>query len=97
MSHGGTGLTSSPDHIDLGQEQVTVALRAVPLVGGPVEFRGALESGELSGPGGGPRTGRTGPDETDDLADGLHPTAAAYRRMGKRFAAHAFAADGAFL
>ncbi|WP_225877363.1 GDSL-type esterase/lipase family protein, partial [Streptomyces resistomycificus] len=37
-----------------------------------------------------------GPDETDDLADGLHPTAAAYRRMGKRFAAHAFAPDGPF-
>ncbi|MCB5911494.1 GDSL-type esterase/lipase family protein [Streptomyces pinistramenti] len=37
-----------------------------------------------------------GPDETDDLADGLHPTAAAYRRMGKRFAAHAFASDGPF-
>ncbi|PNE42994.1 GDSL-type esterase/lipase family protein [Streptomyces noursei] len=37
-----------------------------------------------------------GPDEADDLADGLHPTAAAYRRMGKRFAAHAFAEDGPF-
>ncbi|WP_280874020.1 GDSL-type esterase/lipase family protein [Streptomyces pseudovenezuelae] len=37
-----------------------------------------------------------GPDEADDLADGLHPTAAAYRRMGKRFAAHAFASDGPF-
>lgn len=37
-----------------------------------------------------------GPDEVDDLADGLHPTAAAYRRMGKRFAAHAFATDGPF-
>ncbi|MEU8548434.1 GDSL-type esterase/lipase family protein [Streptomyces roseoverticillatus] len=37
-----------------------------------------------------------GPDEVDDLADGLHPTAAAYRRMGKRFAAHAFAGDGPF-
>lgn len=37
-----------------------------------------------------------GPDETDDLTDGLHPTAAAYRRMGKRFAAHAFATDGPF-
>ncbi|MFF4405857.1 GDSL-type esterase/lipase family protein [Streptomyces sp. NPDC001262] len=37
-----------------------------------------------------------GPDEVDDLADGLHPTAAAYRRMGKRFAAHAFADDGPF-
>ncbi|MGW1014066.1 lipase [Streptomyces termitum] len=40
--------------------------------------------------------GRTllGPDETDDLPDGLHPTPAAYRRMGRRFAAHAFAPDG---
>ncbi|WP_336319949.1 GDSL-type esterase/lipase family protein [Streptomyces lavendofoliae] len=37
-----------------------------------------------------------GPDEVDDLADGLHPTAAAYRRMGKRFAAHAFADNGPF-
>ncbi|WP_066930606.1 GDSL-type esterase/lipase family protein [Streptomyces sp. NBRC 110611] len=37
-----------------------------------------------------------GPDETDDLPDGLHPTATAYRRMGERFAAHAFAADGPF-
>ncbi|MGW7072907.1 GDSL-type esterase/lipase family protein [Streptomyces sp. NPDC054855] len=37
-----------------------------------------------------------GPHETEDLPDGLHPTATAYRRMGKRFAAHAFAADGPF-
>jgi hypothetical protein len=37
-----------------------------------------------------------GPDEAGDLPDGLHPTAAAYRRMGKRFAAHAFATDGPF-
>lgn len=37
-----------------------------------------------------------GPHETDDLHDGLHPTAAAYHRMGKRFAAHAFADDGPF-
>ncbi|ANZ20877.1 GDSL-like Lipase/Acylhydrolase family [Streptomyces noursei ATCC 11455] len=37
-----------------------------------------------------------GPDDVDDLADGLHPNAAAYRRMGKRFAAHAFAEDGPF-
>ncbi|MGD3109586.1 lipase [Streptomyces sp. YGL11-2] len=37
-----------------------------------------------------------GPDEVADLADGLHPNAAAYRRMGKRFAAHAFADDGPF-
>ncbi|MBV1941197.1 lipase [Streptomyces sp. BV286] len=37
-----------------------------------------------------------GPDEADDLPDGLHPTATAYRRMGKRFAAHSFATDGPF-
>lgn len=37
-----------------------------------------------------------GPDETDELADGLHPGAAAYRRMGSRFAAHAFADGGPF-
>ncbi|MDF3293050.1 GDSL-type esterase/lipase family protein [Streptomyces silvisoli] len=37
-----------------------------------------------------------GPDEVDDLADGLHPTAAAYRRIGERFAAHAFASNGPF-
>ncbi|MGW6318129.1 GDSL-type esterase/lipase family protein [Streptomyces sp. NPDC055099] len=37
-----------------------------------------------------------GPEEADGLADGLHPTAAAYRRMGKRFAAQAFAPDGPF-
>lgn len=37
-----------------------------------------------------------GPNDTDDLADGLHPTAVAYRRMGKRFAAHTFADDGPF-
>lgn len=37
-----------------------------------------------------------GPDEADDLADGLHPTATAYRRMGERFAAHAFANEGPF-
>ncbi|WP_406100415.1 GDSL-type esterase/lipase family protein [Streptomyces sp. NBC_01013] len=35
-----------------------------------------------------------GPDEAEDLSDGLHPTAAAYRRMGERFAAQAFANDG---
>ncbi|AKZ53186.1 hypothetical protein SAM23877_7536 [Streptomyces ambofaciens ATCC 23877] len=42
--------------------------------------------------------GRTllGPHEADDLGDGLHPTAAAYRRMGRRFAAYAFAAGGPF-
>ncbi|MFD9823972.1 GDSL-type esterase/lipase family protein [Streptomyces violascens] len=37
-----------------------------------------------------------GPNEAGDLADGLHPTAAAYRRMGKRFAAHAFTDNGPF-
>ncbi|GAO12840.1 hypothetical protein TPA0598_13_00240 [Streptomyces lydicamycinicus] len=37
-----------------------------------------------------------GPDEVHDLPDGLHPTAAAYRRMGKRFATHAFANHGPF-
>ncbi|MEU6328563.1 hypothetical protein ABZ851_15000 [Streptomyces sp. NPDC047049] len=37
-----------------------------------------------------------GPDEVADLPDGLHPTAAAYRRMGKRFAAHAFVDGGPF-
>ncbi|WP_442811325.1 hypothetical protein [Streptomyces sp. NBC_00481] len=37
-----------------------------------------------------------GPNEAEDLADGLHPTAAAYRHMGMRFAAHAFATDGPF-
>lgn len=37
-----------------------------------------------------------GPDEVDDLSDGLHPGAAAYRRMGERFAARAFTADGPF-
>lgn len=37
-----------------------------------------------------------GPAEVDDLPDGLHPSAAAYRRMGERFAAHAFADGGPF-
>ncbi|MEJ8653375.1 GDSL-type esterase/lipase family protein [Streptomyces sp. MS1.AVA.3] len=37
-----------------------------------------------------------GPDEVHDLPDGLHPTAAAYRRMGKRFATRAFANHGPF-
>lgn len=37
-----------------------------------------------------------GPDEAHDLTDGLHPAAAAYRRMGKRFATHAFANHGPF-
>ncbi|MGV9270052.1 GDSL-type esterase/lipase family protein [Kitasatospora sp. NPDC003701] len=37
-----------------------------------------------------------GPTEVEDLPDGLHPSAAAYRRMGERFAAHAFADRGPF-
>ncbi|MFB7382560.1 GDSL-type esterase/lipase family protein [Kitasatospora purpeofusca] len=37
-----------------------------------------------------------GPAEVDDLPDGLHPSAAAYRRMGERFADHAFADGGPF-
>ncbi|MER5351880.1 GDSL-type esterase/lipase family protein [Kitasatospora sp. NPDC002551] len=37
-----------------------------------------------------------GPAEAADLPDGLHPSAAAYRRMGERFAAHAFADQGPF-
>ncbi|MFD7414391.1 GDSL-type esterase/lipase family protein [Kitasatospora purpeofusca] len=37
-----------------------------------------------------------GPAEVDDLPDGLHPSAAAYRRMGERFARHAFADGGPF-
>ncbi|RAJ34617.1 GDSL-like lipase/acylhydrolase family protein [Kitasatospora sp. SolWspMP-SS2h] len=37
-----------------------------------------------------------GPADTDDLPDGLHPSPAAYRRMGERFAAHAFAPGGPF-
>ncbi|MFF7453431.1 GDSL-type esterase/lipase family protein [Kitasatospora sp. NPDC008115] len=36
------------------------------------------------------------PAEADDLPDGLHPSAAAYRRIGERFAAHAFADNGPF-
>ncbi|MFH8795846.1 GDSL-type esterase/lipase family protein [Streptomyces sp. NPDC017941] len=37
-----------------------------------------------------------GPDDVGGLTDGLHPDAAAYRRMGKRFAAVAFADGGPF-
>ncbi len=37
-----------------------------------------------------------GPDETGSLADGLHPDAAAYRRMGARFAHLAFGPTGPF-
>ncbi|MEK2492750.1 GDSL-type esterase/lipase family protein [Kitasatospora purpeofusca] len=37
-----------------------------------------------------------GPAEVGDLPDGLHPSAAAYRRMGERFARHAFADGGPF-
>jgi hypothetical protein len=42
--------------------------------------------------------GRTLFDEADvgDLPDGLHPNAAGYVRMGERFAAYAFTADGPF-
>ncbi|CAN5217295.1 SGNH/GDSL hydrolase family protein [soil metagenome] len=35
------------------------------------------------------------PEETDDLEDGLHPNARAYRRMGERFAAVALGPGGA--
>jgi hypothetical protein len=38
-----------------------------------------------------------GPDDVDDLHDGLHPNSAGYRRMGERFAAYAFAAGGPFV
>ena len=34
------------------------------------------------------------PEETDDLGDGLHPNARAYRRMGERFASAAFGPGG---
>lgn len=37
-----------------------------------------------------------GPEEVGDLPDGLHPSPAAYRRIGTRFAAHAFADNGPF-
>ncbi len=37
-----------------------------------------------------------GPDDVDDLPDGLHPNSAGYRRMGERFAAYAFVPDGPF-
>ena len=37
-----------------------------------------------------------GAADVDDLPDGLHPNSAGYRRMGERFAAHAFAAGGPF-
>ena len=37
-----------------------------------------------------------GVDDVDDLPDSLHPNSAGYRRMGERFAAFAFAADGPF-
>ncbi len=36
-----------------------------------------------------------GPDDAGDLPDDLHPNAAGYARMGERFAALAFGADGA--
>ncbi len=37
-----------------------------------------------------------GPDEADDLPDGLHPSAAGYLRMGERFHAAAFSPDAPF-
>jgi GDSL-like Lipase/Acylhydrolase family len=37
-----------------------------------------------------------GSDDTADLIDGLHPNAAAYRRMGERFAAAVFGPQGPF-
>jgi hypothetical protein len=37
-----------------------------------------------------------GPDDVDDLPDGLHPNAAGYQRMGERFHALAFQGDGPF-
>lgn len=37
-----------------------------------------------------------GPDEAGDPADGLHPTAVAYRRRGEHFAGHAFTGGGPF-
>ena len=37
-----------------------------------------------------------GPDDADGLPDGLHPDADGYRRIGERFAAHAFAPGGPF-
>lgn len=37
-----------------------------------------------------------GPDDVDDLPDGLHPNAAGYQRMGERFHQLAFASGGVF-
>ncbi len=37
-----------------------------------------------------------GPDDVDDLHDGLHPNSAGYQRIGERFTAYAFAPDGPF-
>ena len=37
-----------------------------------------------------------GPDDVEDLHDGLHPNAAGYRRMGERFFDIAFGPEGTF-
>jgi len=37
-----------------------------------------------------------GPEDVDDLPDGLHPNAAGYQRMGERFHALAFQGEGPF-
>ena len=37
-----------------------------------------------------------GPDDVDDLPDGLHPNAAGYQRMGERFHRLAFAPGAPF-
>jgi hypothetical protein len=43
MNQAGTGPTPSSEDIDPGQERLRAAMRAVALVGGPVEVRGALD------------------------------------------------------
>ena len=37
-----------------------------------------------------------GPDDVEDLPDGLHPNHAGYQRIGERFHALAFEGDGPF-